>query len=145
MADGSISIPPYNFPRKQKQPTNSCKLQRETSYIVRFRFSVSLKIYVALKTRRSLFSNIFAYRLTPGIRCGVLILFTDFLTPVTYKYTRTLATIFHYVHYVRYMEHFDISLALLWDTTIMIRLIIFRTYLKIYLGAARYLVQVRIL
>lgn len=50
-----------------------------------------------------------------------------------------------WVHYVRYTEHFDISLALLWDTTIMIRLIIFRTYLKIYLGVARYLVQVRIL
>lgn len=83
MADGSISIPPYNFSRKQKQPTNSCKLQRETSYIVRFCFSVSLKIYVALKTCRSLFSNIFAYRLTPGTRCGVLILFTDFPTPVT--------------------------------------------------------------
>lgn len=58
-------------------------------------FSVSLKIYVALKTRRSLFSNIFAYRLTPGIRCGVLILFTDFPMPATHKYTRTLAIIIH--------------------------------------------------
>lgn len=49
------------------------------------------------------------------------------------------------VHYVCYTEHFDISLALLRDTTIMITLIKFRTYLKIYLEATRYLVQVRIL